>query len=172
MKKAILLIMMCLGMTLNSFAQEEKVESNYDFWLGKWEATWDEADGKKGKGTNHIHRNLDGKVIQENFEVLEGKSKGFKGMSLSVYSPQKKVWKQAWADNQGGYFDFTGERDGDKRYFKTAVIQKGEQKIIQRMVFYNITKKSMTWDWEISTDGGENWKLSWRINYTKVKDVK
>ena len=165
------LVFMIIGLAISLKAQD-KPENNYDFWLGKWEASWDEPDGKKGKGTNHIHYTLDGKVIQENFEILEGQSKGFKGMSISVFNPKKKEWHQAWADNQGGYFDFTGERDGEKRYFKTAVVKKGDKEIIQRMVFYDITKKSMTWDWELSTDGGKTWKLSWRIFYKKVGEAK
>jgi hypothetical protein len=41
------------------------------------------------------------------------------------------------------------------------------EKIIQRMVFYNINVNSLTWDWEISRDGGTSWKLQWRINYLK-----
>jgi hypothetical protein len=38
-------------------------ENQFDFWLGEWEAAWREA----GKGTNHVERILDGKVVQENF---------------------------------------------------------------------------------------------------------
>ena len=51
--------------------------------------------------------------------------------------------------------------------FQTAVVEKGDKKIQQRMVFYDITEKSMTWDWEISSDGGDTWKLQWRIFYEK-----
>ena len=170
--KKVMILGMLLMLTCLTVQGQDKPETYFDFWLGKWEATWDEGEGKVGKGTNYIHKTLDGKVIQENFEITEGQNKGFKGKSFSVYNPKKNVWKQAWADNQSGYFDFVGEIDGDKRIFKTAVFEKGDKKIIQRMVFYNIKKDSMTWDWEISTDGGENWKLSWRINYKKIEDAK
>ncbi|MEM7549617.1 MAG: hypothetical protein AAF363_08080 [Bacteroidota bacterium] len=140
----------------------------FDFWVGEWEASWDEGDGKKGFGTNKIEKILDGKVIRENFEISEGKSKGFKGTSISVFNPQKKEWHQAWADNNGGYYDFYGIVESDKRIFQTHVFDLPDDvKFIQRMIFYNITKNSMTWDWESSKDGGDTWNLNWRIYYTK-----
>ena len=136
----------------------------FDFWIGEWDLTWTSAEGKIGKGTNRISKILDGKVIQENFSDAEG---NFKGISISVYNPTKKMWHQAWADNQGGYFDFEGQVEGEKRIFRTQLKELNGEKIIQRMVFYNIHTKSLTWDWEISRDGGATWQLQWRINYLK-----
>lgn len=74
----------------------------FDFWIGRWEVSWDEGDGM-GHGINHIEKTLDGTVIQENFRILKGENEGFKGTSISVYQPRFERWKQAWADNNGGY---------------------------------------------------------------------
>lgn len=142
----------------------------YDFWVGKWDVTWDEADGKKGRGVNSIVKILNNTVIQENFSVLEGASKGYLGTSISVYNPQRKQWHQGYADNQGGYFNFIGEKSGDTYYFKTVPIVQGDKEIILRMKFYNITKESLMWDWESTQDGGKNWNLNWRIRYTRMKE--
>jgi hypothetical protein len=76
-------------------------------------------------------------------------------------------WKQAWADNQGGYYDFTGVIQGNKRIFQTAIFEKADKLYQQRMVFFDITGNSMTWDWESTTDGGETWQLNWRIFYER-----
>jgi hypothetical protein len=151
----------------SSFSQENE-NTWFDFWVGKWDATWEEANGKIGRGTNNIQKTLDNTVIQENFKVLEGSSKGYLGTSLSVYNPKRKTWHQGYADNQGAYFNFVGERQGEKRIFKTEVVVVGEKQIIQRMVFYDIKENAMTWDWESSEDGGKTWKLNWRINYTRA----
>ena len=83
-------------------------------------AEWTDSNGNEGKGTNHIFKVLDGKVIEENFEITEGSQAGFKGKSLSVYNPFSNKWHQAWADNQGGYYDFHGVVEGDKKMFQTA----------------------------------------------------
>lgn len=163
--------MILLVMNYGLSAQEvDKATTQYDFWLGDWNLTWDDGNGTIGKGTNRIQIILDGVVIQENFEALVGQLKGFKGTSISVYNPTTKQWKQAWADNQGSYFNFVGEIDGDKRIFKTQVFVRGEKKIIQRMVFYDITHDKLTWDWEKSEDGGTTWQLQWRINYERAKE--
>ena len=161
MKKIYLFILASL-FCLNLQAQGD--ENSFDFWVGEWDLTWTGQDGKEGKGTNRIVKILDGKVIEENFEAI---GPGFKGKSLSVYNPNSGQWHQAWADNQGGYFDFIGEVEGDKRIFKTKMIEKDGKKIIQRMRFYNISEDSLTWDWEMTQDGGETWNLQWRINYKK-----
>ncbi|MFT6866068.1 MAG: hypothetical protein ACJA08_000895 [Cyclobacteriaceae bacterium] len=141
--------------------------SYFDFWVGDWTASWDEGNGMEQLGTNTITKSLDEKVIVENFRIIKGQSEGFKGMSMSVFQPRFNRWKQAWTDNQGGYFDFTGEFDGDKRIFKTLVTERASKQILQRMVFYDIQNDAMTWDWESSQDGGETWSLQWRIFYKK-----
>jgi len=154
-----------------AFVNELSMEPGgyYDFWIGSWEVSWQEADGKTGRGTNFIEKTLDGKVIQENFRVNEGQMAGFKGTSISVYNPASQTWKQAWADNQGGYFDFTGKIDGSDRIFQTEITEIGEDTLFtQRMVFYDITEDSLKWDWESSVDGGRTWDLNWRINYRKI----
>lgn len=157
---------------LASFSQNTiqnlEPQEYFDFWVGKWEVHWEEGDGT-GRGTNHIEKILDETVIQENFRITEGQNKGFKGTSISVYQPRFERWKQAWADNNGGYYDFTGKVDREKRIFQTDVIRRQDgSQVTQRMVFYDITENSLSWDWESSVDGGATWTLNWRIFYERV----
>lgn len=174
MKKVSKAVLLFLFLTVSANAQVKSEKLNpdgyFDFWIGKWEVSWDEGSDKKGRGTNTIEKTLDGKVIQENFRITEGNNAGFKGTSISVYQPKFERWKQAWADNNGGYFDFTGQLDGKKRIFQTEVrkLEDGS-KSIQRMVFYDITNESLTWDWEASKDGGKTWTLNWRIFYSRIE---
>lgn len=165
MKRLFILLSLCLSSTgLLSQSLNHSDSTLFDFWVGKWNLTWKNGDGTEGKGTNNVIRILDGKVIQENFVDM----KGFKGSSMSVLTPRTKTWKQAWADNQGGYFDFEGFVEGDKRGFKTQPKEVNGKVYVFRMVFYDITKDSFIWDWEGSTDGGKTWSLNWRINYYRA----
>ena len=150
-------------------AEEHKQapETNFDFWVGQWDLTWEHADGSIGKGTNGIVKILDDNVIQENFRATEGAYAGMKGISISVYDPRQKSWFQTWQDNQGSNINLTGEFDGKRRIFKTAVRTVNEQQIISRMQFYDIRENSLIWDWERSTDNGDTWELQWRINYVR-----
>lgn len=152
-----------------STSAQSNPENSFNFWVGTWDLTWQGAGGKTEKGRNTITKVLDDKVIQENFEALEGAQKGYLGMSISVYNPNTKTWHQTWMDNQGGNIHFTGEIDGDRKIFKTAPQERNGQQIISRMVFYDITKDAFNWDWESTTDGGKTWNLNWRIKYTRAK---
>ncbi|PJA98161.1 MAG: hypothetical protein CO128_08695 [Ignavibacteriales bacterium CG_4_9_14_3_um_filter_30_11] len=40
---------------------------------------------------------------------------------------------------------------------------------LQRIVFYNITKDKLDWDWEASNDNGKTWQLNWMLYYIKLK---
>ena len=159
-------ILIAFSWSLSLQAQSLKLQDStlFDFWVGEWDATWTNSAGQIEKGTNQIVKILDGKVIQENFRFASGE---FKGTSISVYNPTKQSWHQAWADTQGGYYDFEGDVQGEKRIFKTRIREQGGQKIIQRMAFYKIKPESFIWDWELSRDGGLTWQLQWRINYVR-----
>lgn len=149
---------------------EAQTGAEFDFWVGKWDLSWDLGSGKIGYGTNNIVKTLDDKVIQEHFEATDaGQMTGFKGTSISVFNPNTKSWHQAWADNQGGYFNFTGEVEDGKRIFKTNAVTRNGKTIVMRMVFYDISEESFTWDWERSEDAGKSWSLQWRINYQKAE---
>lgn len=158
---------------MNAFSQAElpsEKENYFNFWLGKWNATWDEGDGKKGRGINTITATLDGKSIHEKFVITEGSQKGFKGTSISMYVPFLKKWKQVWNDSQQSYFDFTGEFENGNRIFKTDPINIDGKEIIFRMVFKDIKKDKFTWDWEFSNDAEKSWELKWQILYERIDE--
>jgi hypothetical protein len=138
--------------------------SQLDFWLGEWNAEWTNADGTKGTGTNRITKILGSCTVQENFCTADN---SFIGMSVSVYSPVLKKWQQTWVDNNGGYMDFTGEYENGKMTLAREFINKDGMKVMNRMVFYNITKESFDWNWESSKDNGATWSLMWKIKYTR-----
>lgn len=157
----------CTGQSQDVSQEQSDTAAYFDFWLGTWRVFYDQGEGVKEYGTNVIDKILDGTVVRENFELTSGGNAGFKGTSLSVFQPRFNRWKQAWVDNQGGYFDFEGEFTDDKRIFKTQIFGRQGKEIQQRMVFYDITQNSFTWDWEMSEDGGKSWRLNWRIFYQR-----
>lgn len=164
MKKYGLSFILLFSTLIPGYSQNE--ENAFDFWLGNWDISWSDAKGNEFQASNKVVKILDGKVIEENFE---DSGSGLKGKSLSVYNPRTQTWHQAWADNQGGYYDFVGEIDGDTRIFKTRMVEKDGNKIIQRMRFYDIKENSLMWDWERSMDNGKTWTLLWRLHYTRSR---
>ncbi len=138
--------------------------SQFDFWLGEWELSWEGQDGQQGKGTNKIYRALGGCVIHENFAATDG---SLIGQSWSMYVPRTGEWKQTWVDNQGSYLLFTGKFEDGKMELRTAPFERNGKTFISRMVFKNITENSLNWDWQRSEDNGATWVDVWNIQYKR-----
>ena len=134
----------------------------FDFWVGEWDVTWYSSDSILVKGINSVEKILDDKVIQESFS---DPSRNFKGKSLSVFDPINKMWHQAWTDNQGGYYNFVGQIDGDQRIFITPEVN--TQGNIERMIFLEITEESFTWKWQGKKVDVEEWQDQWVIYYRR-----
>lgn len=139
----------------------------FDFWVGEWNIHWFGKDSVKETGTNKISRIMNDKVLQEDFKILTGANKGFAGMSWSVYVPQKNKWKQTWVDNAGNYMDFIGSREGENRVFSREFLRGDSARVIQKMVFSQVTPMNFVWDWLSSTDGGKTWTNLWQLFYTR-----
>jgi hypothetical protein len=173
------LLVSLIALALMSFKPEENMErmtnlkledsTLFNFWVGDWEASWNENGTVKLLGENHLSKEFNGWVIREKFKVNDGTSKGFEGGSWTVYDKQKQKWFQTWVDNQGAYMAFEGKLEGDKRIFERSTIDKKGKPIIQRMVFKDISADSFTWDWESSADNGKTWTLNWQILYKRKK---
>ena len=151
----------------------EAAARQFDFWVGDWELRYrrrlapDKDEWQEGTATNRIERTMDSCVILENF--VDGPAGGgYRGMSVSAYDARAAKWKQTWVDNQGSYLDFAGEfKDGRMVLAREAVVQ--GQKRHQRMVWHDISKDRLQWDWEVSRDGGATWITLWHIEYTRKR---
>ena len=137
----------------------------FDFWAGRWDARWTDAQGKTAQGTNRIEKTLDGCVIVEHFDGAP--SSPLKGTSVSTYDRQAGRWKQTWVDNTGAYLDFTGGWQDDRMVLSRKAVVQGKASL-QRMVFRDIGATRFTWDWEVSSDEGASWTTQWRIEYTRT----
>ena len=129
--------------------------------------TWPgEKPGEVGHGTNSVREVMDGCVVQENFSG--GDSMHLRGTSLSVFDANSGYWKQTWVDNEGGYLDFIGGFENSEMIMQRETIRDGA-KILQRMMWENISSNEMDWIWEASRDGGKTWQVNWRIHYKRRK---
>ena len=141
-------------------------QKQLEFWVGEWDLTWPGGkQGEIGRGTNRIHRLLDSCVVQENFSG--GTAMHLRGISVSIFDTRAGKWKQTWVDNEGGYLDFMGEFKDGQMVLARDVVGPDGTKVIQRMVFKNITANEFDWSWEASKDGGKTWELMWPIHYKR-----
>jgi hypothetical protein len=134
-------------------------ESQFDFWLGSWRATFD-----GGNGTNVVTREYGSKVVVERF-ALEA-PEPFNGLSVSVYDEREGCWKQTWVDDNGTYLDFRGGfADGamalTRRFLDAGVT------ITQRMIWHEIEDDRFSWLWQRARGAGE-WETLWAIAYERA----
>ena len=119
----------------------------FDFWIGDWALTWE-----------------GGCAIQENFDGTPSLS--LKGMSLSLYNAAIGKWQQTWVDNDGSYLALTGAFENGIMALYMERAFEGKPALM-RMIFYNIARNDLDWNWERSTDGGATWQLLWKIHYQR-----
>jgi hypothetical protein len=132
-----------------------------DFWIGEWDVTW----GESGLGTNRLTRILNGRVIREEFSGA-GPKASLEGLSVSVYDPDRRLWRQTWVDDQGGYLDLVGDRMDGVFVFRRAALEIGPG-TEQRMAFRDIEADAFRWTWEQSPDAGVTWVVRWEIDYRR-----
>jgi hypothetical protein len=131
-----------------------------DFWLGDWSCIW-----TGGTGTNRLSWILDDRVILEEFQEIPAPGEtALHGRSWSVFDPNRKLWRQTWVDNQGGYFDLVGGIAEGSFAFMRAAPERGSG-ARQRMVFRDIENDRFRWTWESSLDAGATWVTRWEIAY-------
>ncbi len=141
-----------------------------DFWVGNWTVNWTGSDGKRATGQNKISRLWNGCAIQEKFDGAPGST--LQGRSLSSFDPATGKWRQMWADSQGSSFMLWGgpQTDGN---FILATQAYGEGQLLQsRMLFNDISKDALSWDWQATTDGGKTWASQWKLAYTRQRIAK
>jgi hypothetical protein len=135
---------------------------DFDFWIGSWDCTWD-----GGFGANTITRDLGGQVLVERFETETPEP--FTGMSLTAFDRRRRRWLQGWADSAGNFWSFVGGPEGN-RVVLTTVPAASHEDDLKRMVFSDITRDSLEWNWERSDDGGQTWQSLWQIKYARKAD--
>ena len=146
---------------------EASQQKQLDFWVGEWHLSWPGSkQGELAHGTNSIKRIMDGCVVQENFSG--GDSMHLRGTSVSTFDTRAGHWKQTWVDNEGGYLDFIGDFKDGQMILQREAMRNGK-KIMQRMVWKNITLDELDWSWEASTDDGKTWQVNWPIHYKRAR---
>jgi hypothetical protein len=134
----------------------------FDFWIGDWDVRVrartapDKEDWGEAKGTQHIEALLGGCAIAEHF-AADGPPAPWAGKSYSAFQPKLGKWRQTWVDDQGSYIALTGGVEAGVMTLYGEPRTANDKTIQMRMVFQNVTKSSLHWEWQRTED---NWATS------------
>lgn len=116
---------------------------------------------------------LGGHLIFEHFFGPLG-GEPFEAWSLRRYNPNTSKWEQRWVDTApGGFAHWTGTYADNQfigfanRFLDDEGNVKGDNAV--REVFDNITENSYSWRYEETKDGGQKWKVTWTLEYTRAE---
>ncbi len=135
--------------------------SQFDFWVGDWEAF--EAGSTHKVARVRVDRILDGCVLREEYEGADG----LKGRSLSTYDVSTQTWQQAWMTNRGHLLGLEGKLQAG------AMVLSGKY----RTTAGRVILVRGTWRPEgngvretalRSTDGGKSWKPWFDLSFRHV----
>jgi len=113
--------------------------------------------------TSRIERQLDGCVIQENWEPLSGPA----GKSFNIYNRVTTQWEQYWTDASGTITHYIGEFRADGNLYYEAAQFGTANKL--RMTFFPQGPDQVRQLGHISTDGGKTWTVSFDLTYVRKK---
>ena len=119
------------------------------------------ARGTRGVGTINFAWVLEGRAIQDVW-VLPGV---FHGTTLRIYDPGLDAWHILWSDPLRQYYSQQIGRGRGDDIVQLGTTGSGET---VRWSFTEIADDSFRWLGEISTDGGETWRLQAEFRARRV----
>ena len=143
---------------------------DFDFLSGQWKIknrqlkkrVWDQFDGEAT-----VHGILGGIASVEELRIP---ARNFSGMGLRLLDVERKLWADFWVNSKSGVLEpppswgsfvkGVGLWDVDDKA--------GEQAIIVRGAWDQITPTSCRWYQAVSRDNGKSWQESWVMQWTRV----
>jgi len=145
----------------------------FDFLAGTWDVAnrWrtdfldPTSEWEEFPAVSRASRHFEGGA---SFDEIEFPTKGFAGLTLRLYDPERDEWSLYWSSTRtgtlfppvvGGFADGRGEFYGDDTH--------AGKEIRARFVWSDITGTSARWEQAFSLDGGETWVSNWIMELTR-----
>lgn len=143
---------------------------DFDFLCGEWrirhrrlaQDAWDEFDGEAACWT------ILGGV--GSVEELRIPARDFAGMGLRLLDVSAGVWRDHWVNARSGTLSLPGQTGGfaDGVGTFTADEMDGDQPIVVRGIWDEITANTCRWRQTISRDAGATWAVNWIMDWRRV----
>jgi hypothetical protein len=132
----------------------------FDFWVGNWDVYATSKPDQK-VATSLIEKLYHGCAIRENWMPLSDNPGG----SMNAYSPERKAWRQFWADSSGGSAEFSGGWNGMSMILTGTWPQPGHPTQMTRMTYTPLSDGRVEQIGVTSDDAGKTWQASFDFIY-------
>lgn len=134
----------------------------FDFWVGRWTVT---SPNGTPAGTNDVTLELNGCALHEHWQGAGGS----KGESFNMWENTTRQWHQMWVSDQGGSLVLTGGLTAGRMVMQNRVpaLQTPGTMTINRITWTKIDADHVRQLWDVSTDEGKTWQVSFDGLYTR-----
>lgn len=152
---------------------------DFDFYTGTWDITnrrrtdfleetclFEEAsEWEEFPAVSSASRHFEGRA---NFDEIEFPTKGFGGLTLRLYDPEREEWSLYWVNSRTGKLTapVVGRFIAGRGEFYGDDTHTGKE-IRVRYVWSDITAESAHWEQAFSVDGGKTWITNWIMESTR-----
>jgi hypothetical protein len=146
---------------------------DFDFLIGSWEIAnlrllhpltgshdWDDFPS-----TSECRGLFDGAA---NFDEISVPARGFTGLTLRLFDPEREEWSLYWAGSRDGLLQppVTGRFTDGMGTFYSRESYNGAD-ITVRFIWSDTTSESARWEQAFSPDDGESWEANWIMEFTR-----
>jgi hypothetical protein len=146
---------------------------DFDFLVGFWEIMnrrlkeplSGSEDWDVFRSSSECRRVFDGAA---NFDEISIPARGFSGLTLRLFDPERKEWSLYWASSRDGCLQppvvgcFS---NGVGTFYSRETYNGAEIKV--RFTWSDITPHSALWEQSFSTDEGRTWEVNWIMEFSR-----
>ena len=150
--------------------------NDFDFLTGTWDVRnrWrtdfldQTSEWEEFPAVSRASRHFDGAA---NFDEIDFPTKGFTGLTLRLYDPERGLWSLYWASKRTGklFPPVTGEFTDGRGEFHGNDVHDGKD-VLVRFIWSGITAGSARWEQAFSDDDGQTWVTNWIMDLTRRPD--
>jgi hypothetical protein len=153
--------------------------NDFDFYTGTWDVTnrrrtdflqdtcfLEEArEWEEFPAVSRASRHFGGGA---NFDEIEFPTKGFDGVTLRLYDPERQEWSLYWVNSRTGTLTspvvgrFT---EGRGEFYGDDTLEGRQVRV--RFIWSDITADSARWEQAFSIDGEKTWITNWIMESTR-----
>ncbi|WP_412077205.1 hypothetical protein ACLF6K_20380 [Streptomyces xanthophaeus] len=145
--------------------------NDFDFLVGSWDVTnrWrtdfldSDSAWEEFPAVSRASRHFDGGA---SFDEIDFPAKGFGGLTLRLYDPEREEWSLYWSSRRTGVLfpPVVGRFDGHRGVFEGTDTHDGKA-VRVRFVWSDIETGSPRWEQFFSADAGDTWIHNWTMDF-------